>query len=81
MITLTSQITIVAPTTVQNPPASKSGTTQSVTSSISTLTKKYATPSVRMISGIASRVTIGFTIQLATVNTSAARASTPNSSP
>ena len=81
MITLISQITIVAPTTVQKPPASKSSTTQSVSSSISTLTKKYATPSVRMISGSASRVTTGLTIQLATVNTSAARASTPNLPP
>ena len=37
---LTSQITIVAPTYVQNPSIEKSGTTHSVNSSIATLTKK-----------------------------------------
>jgi len=37
---LTSQTTIVAPTTVQNPPASKSPTTTSVSHSIAMFTKK-----------------------------------------
>jgi hypothetical protein len=74
-------MTIVAPTTVQKPPASKSPTTQSVSSSISTFTKKYAIPSVRTISGSASRATTGLTIQFATVNTAAASSSTQNESP
>ena len=53
---LTSQIRIVAPTYVQNPLITKSGTTHSVKSRITTFTKKYATPKVSRISGSAMNV-------------------------
>ena len=54
--TLTSHITITAPTYVQKPSIEKFGTTHSVNARIATLTKKYAIPKVRMISGIAMNV-------------------------
>src|SRR5919198_1505447 len=81
MTRLTSQITIVAPTTVQNGPASNLSTTASVSTSISTFTKKYAIPNVTMISGIESTASTGLTIQLTIVKTSAASASVPNAPP
>src|SRR5688572_33230197 len=70
---LTSQITIVAPTYVQKPSIEKSGVTHSVNSSITTFTKKYATPKVSRISGSAMNVTSGFRNTFARPSTAPAR--------
>ena len=81
MTRFTAHTITVAATTVQNDPASKSPTTQSVTTSMSMFTKKYATPSVRMISGSDRIVTTGLISQLTSVKTAAASTSTPKESP
>ena len=59
----------------------KPWTIQLVTNSISTFTRKYASPSVRMISGIASTATSGFTSMLTALKTKPARTSVSAVSP
>ena len=78
--TLTSHITITAPTYVQKPSIEKFGTTHSVNARIATLTKKYAIPKVRMISGIAMNVSSGFRKTFASPKTAPARSSEPQRS-